>query len=178
MKRINVIVLALVAMLIVVGIATSATQDQGRRLGGPICVNLGTGVIRAVAKNQACWAGEIRRYGLLVKGPPGPRGKPGPAGKPGKPGAKGADGAVGAVGVVGSQGAAGATGAKGDKGDPGATGPPVSTTKLTLCIEESEGKGEARVITLFEPGVDCDKDDLQFNVYTDGPPIPGTNPEE
>ena len=136
MKKVNVLVLIALAMLVAVGVAGA---DKGRRIAGPICVNLNTGVMRAVAEKpfQKCKSGEIRRYGLVVKstnktiiikGVKGDTGATGPAGAKGDTGAQGAGGATGNTGATGSTGASGAkgdtgatgaTGAKGDKGDSG-----------------------------------------------------------
>ena len=126
MKKINVLVLIALAMFVAVGVAGA---DKGRRIAGPICVNLNTGVMRAVAEKpfQKCKPGEIRRYGLVVKstnknktviikGTKGAKGDTGPAG------ATGANGASGATGNTGATGSTGATGAKGDTGGTGATG--------------------------------------------------------
>jgi len=130
MKRLNVLVLIALAMLVAVGVAGA---DKGRRIAGPICVNLNTGVMRAVAEKpfQKCRPGEIRRYGLVVKstnkttiikGTAGPKGDKGDTGATGPTGAKGDTGANGASGATGNTGATGATGAKGDTGATGATG--------------------------------------------------------
>lgn len=131
------------AALIAVGIATSASstsQDQGRRLAGPFCVNKNTGVVRSVAEVpfQKCLAGEVRKVGVAIPCPTltkapnhtcgpssGPKGAKGDKGSAGEKGATGATGAVGPAGTAGPVGATGATGAQGPtgvKGDTGATG--------------------------------------------------------
>ena len=125
MKKVNVLVLIALAMLVAVGVAGA---DKGRRIAGPICVNLNTGVMRAVAEKpfQKCRPGEIRRYGLVVKSTnktiiiKGVKGDTGPAG----PSGTSVKGDTGSTGPTGSTGATGPSGAsvKGDKGDTGPKG--------------------------------------------------------
>jgi hypothetical protein len=148
--KIRATVLAFVVFLVVAGIATGATQDKGRRIAGPICVSLDTGVVRAVAEKpfQACRAGEIRRYGLyvkssvtkkviIIKGKAGPRGQVGPAG----PG-----GSAGAIGTAGPAGPAGPQGGGGPQGPAGN----VTVTQLTgdqkNCVKISGSDGSSGVI--------------------------------
>jgi hypothetical protein len=125
--------------VVVVGGATGATSDQGRRLAGPFCIGkrflkplergaqttspvlqlaiLRAGVVRSVARDEPCRAWENRRPGLAVSGPAGPQGPQGPPGLTGGPGGQGPAGAAGAKGETGAKGATG------EKGATGATGP-------------------------------------------------------
>ena len=129
MKKFATIVVAVVVSIGVIG--STASADKGRRIAGPICVNLDTGVVRAVAEIpfQACRTGEIRRYGLkvqsktiIIKGKAGPKGATGKAGGNGAPGSAGVAGPSGPAGLQGPAGPAGATGAAGAKGEAGAKG--------------------------------------------------------
>jgi hypothetical protein len=132
MKKLLLLVLA--ALVTSVGVAGAQSSDHGRRLTGPFCINLKTGVIRSVAllHTGKCRKGEVRRYGVPVnvtkgpKGEGGPIGAAGPAGPAGPPGSKGDQGAkgdTGATGAAGEAGAAGADGATGATGDTGPAGP-------------------------------------------------------
>jgi hypothetical protein len=112
------LVLGALAAMIIAGVAlagSSSSQDLGRRLSGPFCINKKTGVILSVAKNQPCKDGYIRKYGARVHGPKGDTGL------------QGAKGDMGPQGPKGDTGAKGDNGAKGDKGDTGATGPSGAT---------------------------------------------------
>lgn len=107
MKR-NFFIVTIVLALAIVGIASGASSDQGRRLAGPFCVgkaNLspfyakGTGwisragVVRSVSVTEQCQRTEIRKFGVAVPdvdkdgptvaGPQGPKGDTGAAGKDG-----------------------------------------------------------------------------------------------
>lgn len=146
MRKFSIIAAALVA-LIAIGVATSATQDKGRRLAGPFCISekkspgLIAGIVRSVAVNRQCRPTEIRKLGLSVTGPQGPKGDPGPAGPQGPAGPGGPSG-----GATGSQGA---TGAQGPKGDTGAVGS-VHVTQLTgdqsNCVRITGSDGSNGVI--------------------------------
>ena len=73
--------------MVIAGVAlagSSGTQDLGRRLSGPFCINKDDGSDLSVAKNQPCKAGYIRKYGARVHGPQGPAGSTGPAGPEGR----------------------------------------------------------------------------------------------
>lgn len=131
MKKFATIVVAVVVSIGVIG--STASADKGRRIAGPICVNLNTGVVRAVAEVpfQKCLPGEIRRYGLavksvnktvIIKGKAGPKGATGKDGANGAPGSAGVAGPSGTTGLQGPAGPAGATGAKGEAGAKGDTG--------------------------------------------------------
>ena len=123
MKRI--IMLALAAFIVTATVAGASSSDKGRRLAGPFCVSLNTGVVRSVAVGQDCKAGEVRKVGLAVtgpRGPVGPKGADGKNGVDGKNGGNGSNGSNGAKGDTGAPGAPGATGATGAKGATGATG--------------------------------------------------------
>jgi len=64
--KVVALVLGALAAMIIAGVAlagSSGSQDLGRRLSGPFCINKDTGVILSVAKNQPCKAGYIRKYG-------------------------------------------------------------------------------------------------------------------
>lgn len=148
MKRI-ITAFAIVAALSIIGGAAAAVpqgpttgpNDQGRRLAGPFCVGLSTGIVRAVPAAKPCKKGELRRFGFAVPhpetvagpaGPAGPQGPQGPAGQNGKDGKDavafvkvtqlpgncvlftGSDGSTGKI--------CGAQGPKGDKGDRGDDG--------------------------------------------------------
>jgi hypothetical protein len=144
-KGLNVLALVIVAALLTVGVASSASTDKGRRIAGPICVNTSTGVVRAVAEKpfQKCRPGEIRRYGLkitavnktvIVKGTAGPAGKQGEAGAPG------------AKGDAGAPGAAGPAGAKGDTGAAGQVTVVQLTGEQANCVRISGSDGSSGVI--------------------------------
>jgi len=155
LSKCKIIVAAAIMLvaLISIGSISAASSDQGRRLTGPFCVgktNAGdnAGVVRSIAKTQACRSYEIRRFGLAVPHPefpgvgskvPGPQGGAGPAGTDGKDGIDGKNGVNGNVHVeqlengcvkfTGSDESEatlcpteGVAGPKGDKGDTGATG--------------------------------------------------------
>src|SRR6478672_5222117 len=116
--KVVALVLGALAAMVVAGVAlagSSGTQDLGRRLSGPFCINKETGVILSVAKKQPCKAGYVRKYGARVSGPQGPAGQTGP------------QGLAGLKGDTGAAGPKGDAGAKGDKGDTGATGAPGQT---------------------------------------------------
>lgn len=151
-------VLAVLVAAIVIGTASgsgsesSALQDTGRRLAGPVCIGkaklpnldgsragglrqgrvteswaiLRAGVVRSVAKNRKCFPWEIRRLGVglpQVAGPRGPAGERGPAGAAGPAGPQGPAGTgAGAQGPAGPAGPAGATGSAGPAGPAGPAG--------------------------------------------------------
>lgn len=73
-KKLNYIVLATVAALIVSATALSASGDQGRRLTGPFCINAKTGAVRSVALLHTghCKPGELRRLGVAGLAGPSP----------------------------------------------------------------------------------------------------------
>jgi Collagen triple helix repeat (20 copies) len=135
LKKLNIVGLALVAMLIMVGVAFSASGDQGRRLSGPFCIGkpnagVNAGVVRSIAATQKCRSYEIRKFGVAVPHPERAAGAapaPGPAGATGPAGAKGDTGAVGAKGATGEQGAPGKDGKDGTNGVDGAVGPKGDT---------------------------------------------------
>src|SRR5581483_5228397 len=106
----KLVLVALAALVTSVGVAGATSNDQGRRLTGPFCINVKTGVVRSVAllHTGKCRKGEVRRLGVAVKGPQGPHGDMGP---------------MGPVGPMGPSGPAGATGAQGDTGPQGDQGP-------------------------------------------------------
>lgn len=134
MKGKWLLVAAVLAAVVLVGVASGATKDQGRRLAGPFCIGkrnllpigsqtslravLRAGVVRSVARTQPCRPWEDRKLGLAVSGPAGPAGPPGPPG----PAGAGARGETGATGAKGDKGAQGEKGDKGAKGDTGAAG--------------------------------------------------------
>jgi hypothetical protein len=99
----KLLLLVLAALITSVGVAGAQSSDQGRRLTGPFCINLKTGVIRSVAllNTGKCRKGEVRRYGVPVNVTKGPKGEGGP---------------------IGPSGPAGPAGPSGAKGDPGAKG--------------------------------------------------------
>lgn len=128
-----------------IGLASGASTDQGRRLAGPFCVGkanlanlegkraggltqgkttqrfgiLRAGVVRSVAVKQACRPWEVRKFGIaLPKGAAvaGPQGERGPAGPAGPPGPAGSGGG-------GGSGATGPAGPAGPAGPPGPVGP-------------------------------------------------------
>lgn len=121
MKKL-ILVLALVAIL-VPALATASSNDQGRRLTGPVCIGKSflkplhvagvkisrAGVIRSVSIYEQCQKTEVRKSGLAVPDVDEPG-----ANVPGQKGDKGDTGATGP---------AGAKGEKGDTGVPGPTGP-------------------------------------------------------
>ena len=148
MKKRSFIVIAVVLTLAVVGIASGASSDQGRRLAGPFCVGKANltpffvkkvgwvsraGLVRSVAVTEKCQSYEIRKFGVKVPdvdetsagtaGPVGPQGPQGAQGPTGKTGAAGKDGAQGATGETGAQGEQGPKGDAGATGETGATGP-------------------------------------------------------
>lgn len=133
-------VIAIVGFCLI-GLASGASSDQGRRLAGPFCVGkanlanlegkraggltqgkttqrfgiLRAGVVRSVAVKQACRPWEVRKFGIaLPKGAvvAGPAGERGPAGPPGPAGpAGGGGGGGGSVGPAGPAGPPGPAGA-------------------------------------------------------------------
>jgi hypothetical protein len=138
-------------LLIAVGIAGAASNDQGRRLAGPFCVGktflkpvngskatnspvytisvLRAGVVRSIARTQSCRPWEERKLGLAwpqIAGPAGPPGPAGPKGDTGPAGPKGDPGSpggpAGPAGPKGDTGPAGPAGPAGPKGDPGPAG--------------------------------------------------------
>ena len=114
----KLLLLAAAALLTVVGVAGAHSSDQGRRLTGPFCINLKTGVVRSVAlmRTGKCRKGEVRRLGVAInvtKGPKGDGGAVGPTGPAGTAGAKGDQGAKGDTGATGAKGDTGATGTTG-----------------------------------------------------------------
>lgn len=160
--KLRTIVVAAVSLLLVAGfattVATGATSDKGRRLAGPFCISLDTGVVRAVAVNQACRPGEVRKVGVAIpcrtltgaivftsRGCVGPRGARGPKGDNGM----GIQGAPGKDGAAGPAGKDGATGAPGPQGGPGPAGK-VSVEQLTgeqsNCVKISGSDGSSGVI--------------------------------
>lgn len=143
MRLIRLAAIAAVLALVGTTVAFATSDDHGRRLAGPFCVSLSTGVLRVVAVDQACRAGEIRKLGLKVTGPPGPRGPGGPPGPPGKDGV----GTVGATGPQGAQGSQGATGA-------------VTVTQLdgdqTGCVRITGSDGSSGVVCAPPCNCKCD----------------------
>lgn len=152
MKSRSFIVIAVVLALAVVGVASGASADKGRRLAGPFCVGKANltpffvkkvgwvsraGVVRSVAVTEKCQRTEIRKFGVAVPdpdenggvtvagpvGPQGPQGAQGPTGKTGAAGKDGAQGATGETGAQGEQGPKGDTGATGETGAAGPAGP-------------------------------------------------------
>ena len=123
MKR-NFFIVAIVLALAVVGIASGASSDQGRRLAGPFCVgkaNLSpfyakgigwisrAGVVRSVSVTEQCQRTEIRKFGVAVPDvdvqPTAPvAGPQGPKGDKGDKGDTGATGATGPAGPAGKDG--------------------------------------------------------------------------
>src|SRR5258708_37060138 len=96
----KLLLLALAALLTSVGVAGAQSTDQGRRLTGPFCINLKTGVVRSVAVTHTgkCRKGEVRRFGValnLTKGPKGDGGAIGPTGAAGPAGPAGPAGSAG-----------------------------------------------------------------------------------
>jgi hypothetical protein len=83
------------------------------------CKNNSSGVIRAVAAEDACKSNEsLMRWN--VTGPPGPQGEIGPAGLQGEIGPEGPAGVTGPAGPsgpAGAQGPAGPAGPEGGRGD-------------------------------------------------------------
>jgi len=132
MKR-TTIVAALLGIVALGALAGSASADQSRRLAGPFCINLHTGVVRSIAVKKTCHHGEIRKLGVAaggklttVLGPAGLNGKDGSNGADGKDGVNGSKGDTGAKGDAGAQGPMGPkgdTGSAGAKGDTGPQGP-------------------------------------------------------
>ncbi len=111
--------LLLIVVLAMLGasVAMGASSDQGRRLAGPFCVSVHTGVVRAIAVTQKCKVGELRKVGVAI---PITNGTKGPAGPAGLQGAKGDTGPAGPgreqrrdTGATGATGAAGAAGENG-----------------------------------------------------------------
>ena len=128
MKRTTIIavLLGIVALGVLAG---SASADQSRRLAGPFCISLHTGVVRSIAVKKTCHHGEIRKFGVAfggklatVLGPAGLNGKNGSDGAGGSNGADGKDGANGSKADPGTKGDTGSIGAKGDAGPQGAKG--------------------------------------------------------
>lgn len=132
--RLLLAAMSVIVLLITVGIAGAASNDQGRRLTGPFCVgksNLKTlgstkdsrrailraGVVRSVAATRPCRPWENRKFGLPVSGTPGPAGPPGPKGDPGPPGPAG--GSLGLIGPAGPKGDRGPAGPAGQNGQDG-----------------------------------------------------------
>jgi len=197
MKKFATIVVAVVVSIGVIG--STASADKGRRIAGPICINLNTGVVRAVAEIpfQKCLPGEIRRYGLAVKsvnktviikgkaGPKGATGKDGANGAPGSAGVAGPSGATGLQGPAGPAGAKGEAGAKGDTGSKGETGAQGATGAAGPKGDTGTGLGDGtRWIckqgqgngSLHDGGTgvapDCNNGaGLAFKVVTVGAPI-------
>jgi hypothetical protein len=95
MKKMVLVGVGVVAAL-VVGVATGASGDQGRRLSGPFCVDLKDGVVHAVPQGHECTAKQIGKAGVAVSGPAGPQGPVGPQGAAGAQGGQGNAGASGA----------------------------------------------------------------------------------
>ena len=56
MTRITTLVIAAIAVLCT--LVGSASADQGRRLAGPFCINLHTGVVRTIAATKHCQRNE------------------------------------------------------------------------------------------------------------------------
>ena len=88
----KLLLLVIAALLTSVGVAAARSNDQGRRLTGPFCINLKTGVVRSVAvlRTGKCRHGEVRRFGVAVTPGKGPKGEGGPIGQseaPGEPSA-------------------------------------------------------------------------------------------
>ena len=115
-NRVYVAGIVLVALLVLPALAGASGSDQGRRLTGPFCINLTTGVVRSVAllHTGSCRPGEVRRAGVAVSAPRGERGEQGlqgVAGPGGPTGQGGPQGAAGAKGVDGAKGADGILGA-------------------------------------------------------------------
>lgn len=136
MRLVRVVALAAILTLVGTTVALATSDDHGRRLAGPFCVSLSTGVLRVVAVDQPCRPGEIRKLGLKATGPPGPRGPGGPPGPPGKDG-------------VGQAGATGAQGAQGSQGPQGAAGQ-VTVTQLdgdqAGCVQITGSDGSTGVV--------------------------------
>lgn len=104
------VIAAAVAVLLFTGVAGA---DHGKRLAGPFCISVKTGVVRSIASHPGhCKSDEVRRDGVAVSGPagpPGPMGHQGPAGPQGKQGPMGQP-AIGDTGPPGPPGPAGAPG--------------------------------------------------------------------
>ena len=49
MKKINLLGILVTVLVTIAVVAMPASADKGRRIAGPICVNLTTGVVRVVA---------------------------------------------------------------------------------------------------------------------------------
>lgn len=149
MRLLRIAAIAAVLALVGTTVALATSNDHGRRLAGPFCVSLSTGVLRVVAFHQDCHQGEARKVGLAVTGPPGPRG---PAGPPGPQGPPGKDG-------VGTVGATGAQGAQGSQGPQGAAGQ-ITVTQLdgdqTGCVRITGSDGSSGVVCAPPCSCKCD----------------------
>lgn len=92
MKYFMIAIIIGFAMVIGATIASATGKDQGRRLSGPFCVSLKTGVVRSIPLVQKCKTGEVRKVGVAVPdvdpvntGPKGDTGPQGPRGNDGAP---------------------------------------------------------------------------------------------
>ena len=156
--KLRATIAALAAILLITGVAAGSTgvsQDKGRRLAGPFCISLDTGVVRAVAVNQACRPGEVRKVGVAIpcrtltgaivftsRGCVGPRGARGPKGDNGV----GIQGAPGAAGPAGKDGAPGAPGPQGGQGPAGKVTVEQLTGEQSNCVKISGSDGSSGVI--------------------------------
>lgn len=135
MKRIALV--ASLILLLVVGIASASSLDKGRRLAGPFCISLNTGVIRSVAITNQCRPGERRAFGQPDNDKTSTLG--------------GATGATGPAGV-GSVGATGAVGPQGPAGPAGSSSVTANTLILCLVPEKGNTKTYSRRLTTGEHG--------------------------
>jgi hypothetical protein len=131
--------IGIVLMAALAAFAATASADQGRRLSGPFCINLHTGVVRSIALTKVCRKNEVRKLGVAGAlhtsgltattaiagnaGANGADGASGPQGLKGDTGSKGDAGPQGLKGDTGSKGDAGPQGPKGDTGSKGDAGP-------------------------------------------------------
>lgn len=149
MKRNYFFVVAIIMALAVVGIASGASSDQGRRLTGPFCVGksflkpvfvgnvkvIRAGAVRSISINESCQSTENRKFGVAVLDPDANApSAPGAKGDKGDRGATGATGAAGKDGQNGENGAQGATGETGPAGPAGADGKDGTVTgTIPVC---------------------------------------------
>jgi hypothetical protein len=148
------LVLGALAAMVIAGVAlagSSSSQDLGRRLSGPFCINKKTGVILSVAKNQPCKAGYNRKYGAKVNGPKGDTGLQG---------AKGDMGPQGPKGDTGPKGDNGANGSKGDKGDIGPSG-----AAFVAAGEQGAPGQDGKDATGMITGINSEEVPCQFGGY-------------
>jgi hypothetical protein len=138
----NFFIVAVIAALMLVGIASGASSDQGKRLAGPFCVGkanllpvyvkgvkvIRAGAVRSVAVTEQCQSTENREFGQADNDEATEGGTAGPVGPAGPAGPKGDKGDTGATGAQGE---------KGDKGDAGEGGQGLGT--LFLCTNEHGG---------------------------------------